>query len=465
MEQIINQVGLHKGGSTFVLEPYAGWLTHIILIMMLCLSGMLLPSSYSMLHAEGTAMLISDDRMVADSWMWIFSDEMGLKVDRVTNCYGCRLKSEKGLSDDVARILSNPNLGTQHPDVILLQLGCNDSLDADASLDSYALSLFDFPSGKVCNSSGGNVKHKKIAVSKDDRRVLCDDFAGAFYKIISYIRRTSPDSRIFLLPPVRYGGNATSADSARNEQVSLAAQLFCVPFVDAAEDLKGYSFIWNHTKHQLGNMLLIGDSYCFTRKWTGELEKIANVRLTNLGKTSATLKERKNHTNTLGAQLNRIPVGYNPDIILLEGGINDDADTERVVANYPEHVANLRRTNFAGALAYLVKVLRGRFPNARIYAVTPGGLYYGHTDRPFDFIVKANQIRRAAAIIGIPTIDWDREGRLSFVFNNSKGTGTGSESSPFIYNVPSNETGDLLHPNQRGGRFLAENAVARILSN
>ena len=145
-----------------------------------------------------------------------------------------------------------------------------------------------------------------------------------------------------------------------------------------------------------------------------------------------------------------------------EGGINDEADQPKVVENYPEHIANLRRTNFAGALAYLVKVLRGRFPHARIYAVTPGGLYYGHTDRPFDFIVKSEQIRRAASLIGIPTIDWDREGRLSFVFNNSKGTGNGSDSNPFIYNVPSLETGDLLHPNERGGRYLAENVVAEL---
>ena len=130
--------------------------------------------------------------------------------------------------------------------------------------------------------------------------------------------------------------------------------------------------------------------------------------------------------------------------------------------NYPEHIQNLKRTNFGGALAYLVKQLRNKYPKAKIYAVTPGGLYYGHTNTPFDFIIKANQIRKAASIIGIPTIDWDREGRLSFVFNNSKGTGNGSSASPFIYNVPSLETGDLLHPNERGGRYLAENVVAEL---
>ena len=210
-------------------------------------------------------------------------------------------------------------------------------------------------------------------------------------------------------------------------------------------------------------MLLIGDSYCFTRKWTAQLEQIAEVSLTNLGKTSATLKEKTNgNTNTLGNQLRSIPKGYTPDVILLEGGINDEADQQRFVDKYDECIRDVKRTTFAGALAYIVKNLRDRFPQAKIFVVTPGGLYYGHTDHPFDFIVKSDQIRKAANLLGLPTIDWDREGRLSFVFNNSKGTGNGSASKPFIYNVPTRETGDLLHPNEVGGRYLAENVVKEV---
>ena len=463
MTQFLNQIGLRKNDDRVVVELSADRLILLLFILMLSLFNIPSPSSFSTLHAEGTALFISDNRMVADSWTWIFSDEMGLKVDRVTSCYGCQLKSQQGLSDDVARILSNRTIGDSKPDVILLQLGCNDTLDADASLDAYAHSIFDFPYGKVCNSSGGNVKQKNIAVSKSEGRIRCSDFAGSLCKIVSYLRQVSPDSRIFFLTPSRYGSAKTSDEIDKIGQITLASQLFCLPMIESSEELMSYSFVWTHVRPNLGNMLLIGDSYCFTRKWTAQLEKIAEVTLTNLGKTSATLKERKGNSNTLGAQIARIPAGCHPDIVLLEGGINDEPDPESAIPNYPDHIANLKRTNFAGALAYLVKSIRSRFPNAQIYAVTPGGLYYGHTDRPFDFIVKANQIRRAAELIGIPTIDWDRDGRLSFVFNNSKGAGNGSESSPFIYNVPSSETGDLLHPNERGGRYLAECAVARIV--
>ena len=465
MIRFINLIGLRCRAWRAEGKRRTECLTHILSILMLCFFNIPQPSSYSSIHAESTALFISDNHMVADSWAWLFSDEMGLKVEKVTSCYGGWLKSEQGLSDDVAHILSDHTIGDRKPDVILLQLGCNDSIDADASLDAYARSLFDFPFGKVCNSSGKNVKHKNIAVSKDDDQILCSDFAGSLCKIVDYLRQVSPDSRIFILSPSRYGSAKTSDEIAIISQITLASQLFCLPFIESADELMSYSFVWTHVRPHLGNMLLIGDSYCFARKWTAALENIADVTLTNLGKTSATLKERSGNDNTLGAQIARIPADCNPDIILLEGGINDDPDLESTVASYPEHIANLNRTNFAGALAFLVKSIRNRFPKARIYAVTPGGLYYGHTDRPFDFIVKADQIRRAAELIGIPTVDWDRDGRLSFVFNNSKGAGYGTEASPYIYNVPSSETGDLLHPNNRGGRYLAECAVARIIQN
>lgn len=415
-------------------------------------------------YAQTSALFISDNKIIADSWTWIFSHELGLTPNRVNFCYDCKLKTNYGVSDDVARILANKSLQEQTPRVILLQLGCNDSIDANGCMEEYEKSLFDYPFGKVCTKSGTMARTKNIAISKDITRITNNNFAGSFYRVINHFRSEYPDSRIFILATSSYGDKNNVIVNKRNDQIKLVAQLFCIPFVEDANDLLKYNFIWKNTRPNLGTMLLIGDSYCFTRKWTGELEKIAMVNLINLGKTSATLKEKTNgNTNTLGNQLLKVTSQYSPDYILLEGGINDEADIEKVVDNYPEHIQNLKRTNFGGALAYLVKNLRSRFPKAKIYAVTPGGLYYGHTNEPFNYIIKANQIRKAASIIGIPTIDWDREGRLSFVFNNSKGTGNGSSSSPFIYNVPSLETGDLLHPNERGGRYLAENVVAEII--
>lgn len=416
-------------------------------------------------RAQTPALFISDNQSIADTWRWMFSLEMGLTPQHASFCYDCKLKVNRGVSDDVARIIANTTLTDKTPRVILLQLGCNDSVDVSGSLQEYEHSLFDYPFGKVCTKSGTMARTKNIAVTKDLTKITNANFAGSLYRVVNHFRTILPDSRIFILATNNYGKTDKDIEMVqqRNEQIKLVAQMLCVPFVSDANDLLKYNFVWNHFRPNLGTMLLIGDSYCFTRKWTGELEKIANVNLINLGKTSATLKERANgHTNTLGNQLLRLPVSSEPDYILLEGGINDDPDIDKVVENYPEHIQNLKRTNFGGALAYLVKQLRNKYPKAKIYAVTPGGLYYGHTNTPFDFITKANQIRKAAAIIGIPTIDWDREGRLSFVFNNSKGTGNGSSSSPFIYNVPSLETGDLLHPNERGGRYLAENVVAEI---
>ncbi|MBQ4278154.1 MAG: SGNH/GDSL hydrolase family protein [Bacteroidaceae bacterium] len=419
-------------------------------------------------RAEGTAMLISDNRQVETSWEWCFTDEsLGLSIRRITSCYNCTLTSANGMSADVARILSSKNIAETAPDVIFLQLGCNDSPDSDEQHAAYESSLFDYPYGKVCNLAGANPRTKNIAVSKDKTAISCVNFSGALYRIAEFLRHETPSTRIFILAPVRYGSQPSPTDSLKLTQLREVANMLCIPFVENWSTVQRYDFIWKHTRPSLGHILILGDSYSQLRKWTSQMESMAEVKaLTNLGKTSATLKERGNsHTNTLANQIGRIPASCHPDIILIEGGINDDPDPDRLVANYEDCIARQRRTTFAGALAYIVQQLRNRFPNAKIYAVTPGGLYYGHTDRPFDFIVKANQIRRAAQMLSLQTVDWDREGRLSFVFNNSKGTGNGTEEKPFIYNVPSDETGDLLHPNDHGARYLAENIIKTIRQN
>lgn len=417
----------------------------------------------SMMMAEGNALYISDNKQVEDSWSWCFSPELGLQVKRITTCYDCRLVSEKGMSADVQRILSMANMSVEKPDVVFLQLGCNDEADSEESFKAYEQTLFDYPYGRVQNSKGANPRTKNIAVSKEDTQISNANFAGSLYRIVKFIRESSPDTRIFFLSPMPYGKTLSPDEMGRISQLKAVANMLCIPFADNIDMVKAYDFIWTKRKPKLGKMLLIGDSYCFTRKWTAQLEQIAEVSLTNLGKTSATLKEKTNgNTNTLGNQLRSIPKGYTPDVILLEGGINDEADQQRFVDKYDECIRDVKRTTFAGALAYIVKNLRERFPQAKIFVVTPGGLYYGHTDHPFDFIVKSDQIRKAANLLGLPTIDWDREGRLSFVFNNSKGTGNGSASKPYIYNVPTRETGDLLHPNEVGGRYLAENVVKEV---
>ncbi len=425
--------------------------------------GILLVLIPMLLKAEGTAMLISDNRAIEESWTWCFSEELGLTVKKETLCYGCNLTAERGMSTDVQRILSNKSISERKPDVIFLQLGCNDEADEDQERTSYEQSLFDYPYGKVCTTKGLNPRTKNIAVSKDKQKLTNKNFAGSLCRIMLYLREEVPDARVFFLAPVRYGQDLHGQDSVKVSQLKAVANMFCVPFVEDMRMVTRYDFIWKKTKLSLGSVLLLGDSYCELKKWTAAMERMSDVQCINLGKVSATLKERgEKHTNTLGAQLNRIPQGSNPDAIIIEGGINDDADPQSVVDDYTSCVTNQKRTTFAGALAYIVSNLKVRFPAAKIYVITPGGLYYGHTDQPFDYIVKADQIRKAAQLLGVPTIDWDKEGRLSFVFNNSKGTGSGTNASPFLYNIPSRETGDLLHPNEVGAVYLAENVIKEL---
>lgn len=412
--------------------------------------------------AKGTAVIISDNKQVEESWRWCLTDDSELNVHHVTSCYGCKLTAGNGMSEDVRRILSDKNLAERKPDIVFLQLGCNDSPDSFQQYEAYEQALFDYPYGKVCTITGTMPRTKNIAVSKDCRKVTNSNFAGAMYRIVLYIRSQVPDARIFILSPLSYGSRINGIDSIKINQLKTVANMFCIPFVENYNTVRRYDFIWTHAKPRLGNVLILGDSYSEMRKWTKQMEQLSDVTLVNLGKVSATLKERAGNTNTIANQLSKIPKGAQPDVVLIEGGTNDEPDQQRFVDKYEECIATKKRTTFAGTLAYIVDELQKRFPHARLYVITPSGLYYGHTDKPFDFIEKANQIRKASKLIGVPTINWDREGRLSFVFNNSKDTGNGSDSKPFRYNIPTYETGDLLHPNDIGGRYLAENVIKEL---
>lgn len=416
----------------------------------------------SVMMAEGTAMLISDNKQVENSWFLCFSKTLGLKINYVTSCYGCNLTTDSGMASDVQRILSNKNISEQKPDVVFLQLGCNDMADSEEQYRLYEKCLFDYPYGKVCTKTGTMPRTKTIAISKENVKITNRNFAGSLYRIVNFIRNEVPNARIFILSPIAYGHKLSAADSLKISQIRNVSNMFCVPFTEDFSVVNKYNFIWKKEKPYLGNVLLLGDSYCRLRKWTDQLERLSSVTLINLGKVSATLKECAGNDNTIYSQLSLIPSKCTPDAIIIEGGINDEADQQRFVDDYDSCIVNYKRTTFAGALAYIVRNLRNRFPKAKIYVVTPGGLYYGHTDQPFDFIVKSDQIRKAAKLLRLHTIDWDREGRLSFVFNNSRGTGNGSDSTPFIYNVSSRETNDLLHPNEIGGVYLAENVIKEL---
>ena len=440
------------------------------------------------------ATFISDAKVVPSQLV----DEVGRKTGLTVHCLsGLAGQKLKG-SDVVERTLRNTKgMPVASTRVILLQLGCNDVPDAwedKVLLSHYEQTLFDFPTGDVCTLTGKMKRHKRMAVSK--AKVGNSDFAGAYYRIVLQLRKSHPDARLFMLSP--HLGKAAQGNAKLDSQLALVAQMFCIPYVrDVDADLVPYNFIWNKNtaKPKLGKMLLIGDSYCEQRRWTDQLELIADVELVNLGVTSATMKDKSdfrsapytaypvktdnagNH-NTLSSQielLKRLRKGknlrageqpiaddYRPDYILIEGGTNDNADELRTEQNYDTDACRNDRTTYMGALAYLTSEVHRLYPQAKIYIVTPAGLYYGHTDEPFAYITKCRQIRKAAQLLGYPTVNWDRESRLSFVFNNSAGTGNGSASKPFRYNAETIETRDLLHPNERGGRFFAEAVVKSL---
>ena len=140
-------------------------------------------------RAQTPALFISDNQSIADTWRWMFSLEMGLTPQHASFCYDCKLKVNRGVSDDVARIIANTTLTDKTPRVILLQLGCNDSIDVSGSLQEYEHSLFDYPFGKVCTKSGTMARTKNIAVTKDLTKITNANFAGSLYRVVNHFRQ------------------------------------------------------------------------------------------------------------------------------------------------------------------------------------------------------------------------------------------------------------------------------------
>ncbi len=376
---------------------------------------------------------------------------------------------------------------------LVLKLGFVRRTDSAEEETKYEETLFDFPTGHICTMTGRMPRHKRLAVSKTC--VCSDNNVGYIYNIVKRIRYRMPDARLFI----------SASDTSKSEQIRRIANMMCIPFAEAdMQMVADYAFALKYADGSgkgdssldrpcLGKILLLGDSYSEQRRWTDWLERLADVELTNLGVSSATIKDKEdwrtssytafpvrsdnagNH-NTIACQIEKLcrlmegrnlrkgekamDSEYVPDIILLQGGANDNPDSWDGISG---RLKDDDRTTFVGALGYLVGRFKLMFPKSKVYVVTPAGLYYGHTDRPFDFIVKAEQMRGAAGRLGISTIDWDRECRLSFVFNNSYGTGNGSASKPFRYDCPTYETRDLLHPNEIGGRYLAETVIKELL--
>lgn len=261
------------------------------------------------------------------------------------------------------------------------------------------------------------------------------------------------------------------------------------------------------------NVLVLGDSYSAMGNWIRGMMEVINVKsLVNLGVTSATIKDRQadrttypysdrpvstgtGNTNTLASQIQKLkrlmngtdldsgekkiyetPSDY-PDVIIIEGGMNDGPDSDTKVNSYYEQflisksayykknssstatqttvyikpsLDIIDRTCFAGAYRYICEELLTLFPSAQIFLTTASHMNYFENDPNKVYGKIAEQQRLCANIMSFSVIDWHAEGSLNTILIGLKGSGTASD--PYTPVGGDTYTTDLLHPNALGGK-------------
>ena len=185
-----------------------------------------------------------------------------------------------------------------------------------------------------------------------------------------------------------------------------------------------------------------------------------------------------------------------PDVIIIEGGMNDSFDSDSVEQLYARQfekpvnnvyakvpyqdevklyekyyiktpISEVNRTCFAGAYRYLVEQLLSIFPNAQIFITTVSGLGY-HFGSVLEASYKqAKQQRMCADLCGVSIIDWHNDGQISIINNYPYGNGT--QENPYTDIVPEQlsniaDSNDAMHPNKRGGEKYGYIAAKTILS-
>lgn len=259
-------------------------------------------------------------------------------------------------------------------------------------------------------------------------------------------------------------------------------------------------------------ILILGDSYSDMGCWVRGMEEMLKIdSLINLGVAGATIRDRwadrvqypytarplstySDNKNTVASQiekLKRLMVGTDldegesqiyrtkneyPNIIIIEGGMNDNPDSEDTVATYfnqflikkenvyykdatttsqttayvkPDLDA-INRTCFAGAYRYIVEQLLGLFPDAQLFITTASHMNYFTKDPNYIYGKIAEQQRKCADILSCTVIDWHAEGNLNTIQIGLKGSGTADD--PYTFVGGNTYTTDLLHPNDIGGR-------------
>ncbi|MDP4147434.1 MAG: hypothetical protein Q8936_23700 [Bacillota bacterium] len=297
---------------------------------------------------------------------------------------------------------------------------------------------------------------------------------------------------------------------------------FSIRYVDITDNPLIYNQLLND-KPRLGNVLFLGDSYTEQGLWINQLKSLSVIdNVVNLGVGSATLRDAytdrvtypytsrpvqaniTGNLNTVACQiekLKRLMAGTDldpgetqiykttdsyPNLIFIEAGTNDGYDIDTIVSTYADQIYTIlnnvytktitgtaslgnaaiikdintiNRTCFGGAIRYIYSSLHSLFKDALIIFITPCGLSYGTGGHAQNYVKKSEQIRTACQLLSIPTVDWDKNGRLNYLIGGNGITGSGTVGDPYIINNPGDYSLDSLHPNDSGALLLAKEVV------
>ena len=266
-------------------------------------------------------------------------------------------------------------------------------------------------------------------------------------------------------------------------------------------------------------VLILGDSYSQNNGlWVKGMQEWLNITsLVNLGVSSCSVRDKyqdrntypytsrpvqansTGNLNTLGCQiekLKRLMAGTDldsgenkiyetedeyPNVIIIEGGMNDSFDSDEKEKTYYAQfekevrgvyiqqssskeatqgtcyiqtpIDEIDRTCYAGAYRYVVESLLTLFPKAQIFITTCSGLGYWNGSVVEKRYRTAVQQRKCANLCAATVIDWSAEGQISSILTHPQGRGT--QEDPYIWGqctLPNADSGDLMHPNTKGGK-------------
>jgi lysophospholipase L1-like esterase len=194
------------------------------------------------------------------------------------------------------------------------------------------------------------------------------------------------------------------------------------------------------------NFVSYGDSIVERNKWQPFIENNYGFAHTNLGIGSTTvayISERETEFPCM-INANRIKAikTANPDLIVIMGGTNDChlAVPLGEETQLSKALGNKDKTTFYGAYSFLLETLLTWKPGLKIILMTPMQSNWEVRNNYDDY---AEAIRKIAYYFAIPIADSNRKGGVSH------------------FNVTT-YTEDGLHPNEKGGRVIANIVAEQI---